>query len=86
MPSAVRAPLVLGCVLVVVSALGYAVAETWYHDDACYIAEWKCEVGDLGFAAFFWGGALGGLSLLVGTTAAGITAIRRRGDDASRSE
>lgn len=72
--------------LLVGAALGYALADAWYHDDDCFIAEWKCELGDLGFALFFWGGALGGLSLLLGMAAAGINALRHRGNDAPHTD
>ena len=39
--------------IVTIAAAGAALAGGWYHDDACGIEQWKCDLGTYGFTAFF---------------------------------
>ena len=49
--------------VLVIAAVGWALAGAWHHDDACSIEEWQCTLGSAGFAQVF-------ISLFTGAIAA----------------
>ena len=39
--------------IVAIAAAGAALTGGWYHDDACGIEQWKCDLGSYGFTVVF---------------------------------
>ena len=39
--------------IVAIAAVGAALTSGWYHDDACGVEQWKCDLGSYGFTAVF---------------------------------
>jgi hypothetical protein len=43
----------LSALFVLVAAIGLVLATSWYVDDACETAQWKCDAGGLGLGLVY---------------------------------
>jgi hypothetical protein len=68
---------VLTAICVIVLVVGLPIASAWYADDACPTAEWKCELGAIGFTGVFLG-AVGAAAFGLFTLIAGLLYAWRR--------
>jgi hypothetical protein len=73
-----KACLILGGAALLIAAAGLILSGAWYHDDACYIEQWQCSAGTIGFSVTLFLGPLGLVLTLVGAVA-WIVIRRRRG-------
>jgi hypothetical protein len=65
-------------VALVVALTGLLLARAWYHDDACTIEAWKCDLGGVGFAVGLYAGVAAAALLAAFAIALGVSAASRR--------
>jgi hypothetical protein len=65
--------------LVFLVVVSYGMATSWYHDDQCMIAQWKCAAGTLGVAGIVFVGPAAALATLVTATAWCVHAFQSSG-------
>ncbi len=61
-PSALRS---WAIALLALGGIGTLLAHSWYSEEACATAQWKCSLGDVGLSASFYLLPLGAMVALI---------------------
>ena len=67
----------LAAASVCIALAGFLLAAAWYHDDACSIEDWKCDLGGIGFNLAIYAGVPAALFLVVLGVSAVVSVFRR---------